>query len=98
MDASLCHGITVIVTVSLNMESYQQDQEGMSIGIAHYSIMANTELIPSNPKTSKATSIHEQITSIARNNKDASVSIEQYIQNIGLSQTAKNILLSSWRK
>ena len=41
-------------TVSLNMESYQQDQEGMSIGIAHYPIMANTELIPSNPKTSNS--------------------------------------------
>ena len=91
------------------MESYQQDQEGVSISIAHNPIMANTKLVPSNPETSNShtTSIQQQVPSITRNNKDASIStktsagsfsfIEQYIQNKELPQTAKDILLSSWR-
>ena len=91
------------------MESYQQDQEGVSVGIAQSSIAANTKLVPSNPETSNShtTSIQQQVSSITRNDKDASVSnktsagsfsfIEQYIQNKELPQTAKEILLSPWR-
>ena len=58
------------------MESDQQDQEEMSVDIAHYHIMANTELVSSNPETSNnhTTSIQPQVASIARTNKDASVS------------------------
>ena len=91
------------------MESYQQDQEGVSVGIAHNSIATNTKLVPGNPETSNShtASIQQQVSSIIRNNKDASVSnktsagsfsfIEQYIQNKELPQTAKDILLSTWR-
>lgn len=58
------------------MESDQQDQEEMSVDIAHYHIMANKELVSSNPETSNnhTTSIQPQVASIARTNKDASVS------------------------
>ena len=58
------------------MESYQQDQEGKSIVIAHYPIMANTELVLSNPKTSNRhiINIQQQASSITRSNKDVSVS------------------------
>ena len=58
------------------MESYQQDQEGVSVGIAQSSIAANTKLVPSNPETSNShtTSIQQQVSSVTRNNKDAPVS------------------------
>ena len=90
------------------MESYQQDREGMSISIAHNPVIANTELIIKNSEASNShnTSIQQQTPSVT-NNKDASVNTktsagsiyfkEQYIQNKGLPQTAKDILLSFWR-
>ena len=90
------------------MERYQQDQKGVLISIAHNPIMANTKLVPSNLETSNSytTSIQQQVPSITRNNKDASISnktstgslsfIKQYIQNKDLPKTAKYILLSSW--
>ena len=83
------------------METYQQDQEGASIGIAHNPVMANTKLVLSNSETSNSytTSIQQQAPSITRKNNDAgSFSfIKQYIQNKGLQETAKHILLSSWQ-
>ena len=63
--------------------------------------MANTKLVLSNSETSNSytTSIQQQAPSITRKNNDAgSFSfIKQYIQNKGLQETAKHILLSSWQ-
>ena len=97
-------------SIQLNMGSYPQDQEGISIGIADNSVMTNTELLPSNPEIRNihTISIQQQAPSITRNNKDTSISntktlvgsfsfIEQYIQNKRLTLTAKDILLSSQR-
>ena len=90
------------------MENYQQDQERLSIRITHNPIMANTKLPPNNLETSHShtTSIQQQVPSIIRNNKEASIItktsaggfsfVKQYIQNKELPQTEKYILLSSW--
>lgn len=84
------------------MESDQQDQEEMSVDIAHYHIMANTELVSSNPETSNnhTTSIQPQVASIARTNKDASVSTKTsafLLSNNTYKKKDYHILFSSWR-
>ena len=83
------------------MESDQQDQEGMSVGIVHYHIMANIELVSSNPETNNndTTSIQQQVASIVRTNKDASVSTKTWaflLSNNKYKKKAYHILFFSW--
>lgn len=75
------------------MESCQQDQEQKSIVIAHYPIMANTELVPSNPETSNRhiINIQQQVSSITRSNKDVSLAPKLQLVAFPLSNNAYKI-------